>query len=168
MAIHESGQMYLETIYILSQNSAFVRAIDVGEQLGFTKPSVSRAMSILKKDGYVNVDAEGAITLTETGLAIAKTMYTRHTVLSQMLMELGVDEKTATEDACRIEHVISEKSFAAVQAHLEQVTKMREDAHGTLLSSGNTISEYLPSDTEDKMRWSLDMASTAFLCDLRF
>ena len=98
--------------------------------LGFTKPSVSRAMSILKKDGYVNVDADGAITLTETGLAIAKTMYTRHTVLSQMLMELGVDEKTATEDACRIEHVISEKSFAAVQAHLEQVTKMREDAHG--------------------------------------
>ena len=78
-------------------------------QLGFTKPSVSRAMSILKKDGYVNVDADGAITLTETGLAIAKTMYTRHTVLSQMLMELGVDEETATEDACRIEHVISEK-----------------------------------------------------------
>ena len=106
MAIHESGQMYLETIYILSQNSTFVRAIDVGEQLGFTKPSVSRAMSILKKDGYVNVDADGAITLTETGLAIAKTMYTRHTVLSQMLMELGVDEETATEDACRIEHVI--------------------------------------------------------------
>lgn len=129
-AIHESGQMYLETIYILSQNSTFVRAIDVGEQLGFTKPSVSRAMSILKKDGYVNVDADGAITLTETGLAIAKTMYTRHTVLSQMRMELGVDEETATEDACRIEHVISEKSFAAVQAHLEQVTKMREDAHG--------------------------------------
>ena len=125
MAIHESGQMYLETIYILSQNSTFVRAIDVGAQLGFTKPSVSRAMSILKKDGYVNVDADGAITLTETGLAIAKTMYTR-----QMLMELGVDEETATEDACRIEHVISEKSFAAVQAHLEQVTKMREDAHG--------------------------------------
>ena len=114
MAIHESGQMYLETIYILSQNSTFVRAIDVGAQLGFTKPSVSRAMSILKKDGYVNVDADGAITLT----------------LSQMLMELGVDEETATEDACRIEHVISEKSFAAVQAHLEQVTKMREDAHG--------------------------------------
>lgn len=130
MAIHESGQMYLETIYILSQNSTFVRAIDVGAQLGFTKPSVSRAMSILKKDGYVNVDADGAITLTETGLAIAKTMYTRHTVLSQMLMELGVDEETATEDACRIEHVISEKSFAAVQARLEQVTKMREDAHG--------------------------------------
>ena len=80
MAIHESGQMYLETIYILSQNSTFVRAIDVGEQLGFTKPSVSRAMSHSEKGGYVNVDADGAITLTETGLAIAKTMYTAHGV----------------------------------------------------------------------------------------
>ena len=115
MAIHESGQMYLETIYILSQNSTFVRAIDVGEQLGFTKPSVSRALSILKKDGYVNVDADGAITLTETGLAIAKTMYTRHTVLSQMLMELGVDEETATEDACRIEHVVDGNTASRMQ-----------------------------------------------------
>lgn len=129
MAIHESGQMYLETIYILSQKNSYVRAIDVGEQMGFSKPSVSRAMSILKKDGYVNVDEDGAITLTESGLNIALTMYTRHTVLSKMLMELGVDEQTATEDACRIEHVISEKSFAAVQAHMEQVTKMRAEAH---------------------------------------
>ena len=112
MPIHESGQMYLETIYILSQKSTYVRAIDVGEQLGFSKPSVSRALSILKS---------GAITLTESGLAIAQTMYTRHTILSQMLMKLGVDEKTATEDACRIEHVISEKSFSAVRAHMEQV-----------------------------------------------
>ena len=128
MAIHESGQMYLETIYILSQKNSYVRAIDVGEQMGFSKPSVSRAMSILKKDGYVNVDEDGAIALTESGLNIALTMYTRHTVLSKMLMELGVDEQTATEDACRIEHVISEKSFAAVQAHMEQVTKMRVEA----------------------------------------
>lgn len=119
MPIHESGQMYLETIYILSQNKNYVRAIDVGEQLGYSKPSVSRAMSILKKDGYVSVDVDGAITLTDSGMEVAKTMYTRHTVLSQMLMRLGVDEKTATEDACRIEHVISEKSFAAVQKHLE-------------------------------------------------
>ena len=130
MKIQESAENYLETILILSKRKGAVRSIDIANELGFTKPSVSRAMSILKKDGYVNVDADGAITLTETGLAIAKTMYTRHTVLSQMLMELGVDEETATEDACRIEHVISEKSFAAVQAHLEQVTKMREDAHG--------------------------------------
>lgn len=121
MPIHESGQMYLETIYILSQKSTYVRAIDVGEQLGFSKPSVSRALSILKRDGHVSVDDSGAITLTESGLAIAQTMYTRHTILSQMLMKLGVDEKTATEDACRIEHVISEKSFSAVRAHMDQV-----------------------------------------------
>lgn len=121
MPIHESGQMYLETVYILSQKSTYVRAIDVGEQLGFSKPSVSRALSILKRDGHVSVDDSGAITLTESGLAIAQTMYTRHTILSQMLMKLGVDEKTATEDACRIEHVISEKSFSAVRAHMEQV-----------------------------------------------
>lgn len=121
MPIHESGQMYLETIYILSQKSTYVRAIDVGEQLGFSKPSVSRALSILKRDGHVSVDDSGAITLTESGLAIAQTMYTRHTILSQMLMKLGVDEKTATENACRIEHVISEKSFSAVRAHMEQV-----------------------------------------------
>ena len=121
MPIHESGQMYLETIYILSQKSTYVRAIDVGEQLDFSKPSVSRALSILKRDGHVSVDDSGAITLTESGLAIAQTMYTRHTILSQMLMKLGVDEKTATEDACRIEHVISEKSFSAVRAHMEQV-----------------------------------------------
>ena len=120
MAIHESGQMYLETIYILRQTNSFVRAIDVGEQMGYTKPSVSRALSILKKDGYVEVDGEGAITLTSKGLAIAETMYTRHTVLTEMLKGLGVDEKTAAEDACRIEHVISEKSFAAMQAHLNQ------------------------------------------------
>ena len=119
MSIHESGQMYLETIYILSQNKSYVRAIDVGEHLGYSKPSVSRAMSILKKNGYVLVDADGAITLTESGMEIARTMYTRHTVLSEMLMRLGVYEKTATEDACRIEHVISEESFLAVKKHLE-------------------------------------------------
>ena len=117
MSIH--GQMYLETIYILSQNKSYVRAIDVGGHLGYSKPSVSRAMSILKKNGYVLVDADGAITLTESGMEIARTMYTRHTVLSEMLMRLGVDEKTATEDACRIEHVISEESFLAVKKHLE-------------------------------------------------
>lgn len=119
MSIHESGQMYLETIYILSQNKSYVRAIDVGEHLGYSKPSVSRAMSILKKNGYVLVDADGAITLTESGMEVAQTMYTRHIVLSEMLMRLGVDEKTATEDACRIEHVISEESFLAVKKHLE-------------------------------------------------
>ena len=119
MAIHESGQMYLETIYILRQTKSFVRAIDVGEQLGYTKPSVSRALSILKKDGYVEVDGEGAITLTSKGLAIAETMYTRHTVLTEMLKGLGVDEKTAAEDACRIEHVISAETFSAMKKTLK-------------------------------------------------
>ena len=130
MAIHESGQMYLETIYILSQNSTFVRAIDVGAQLGFTKPGGRKARSNWKKEGYGRGEADGAMPRAGTGVAMGRRRNTRHTVLSQMLMELGVDEETATEDACRIEHVISEKSFAAVQAHLEQVTKMREDAHG--------------------------------------
>lgn len=120
MAIHESGQMYLETIYILKQTKSFVRAIDIVEHMGYSKPSVSRALSILKKDEYVEVDGDGAITLTPSGLVIAQTMYTRHTVLTEMLKGLGVDEKTAAEDACRIEHVISEKSFAAMQAHLDQ------------------------------------------------
>ena len=120
MAIHESGQMYLETIYVLMQTKSFVRAIDVGEQMGYSKPSVSRALSILRKDGYVEVDGDGAISLTPSGLAVAQTMYTRHMVLTEMLKGLGVDEKTAAEDACRIEHVISEKSFAAMQAHLSQ------------------------------------------------
>ena len=129
MAIHESGQMYLETIYILSLKHTFVRAIDVGEQMGFSKPSVSRAMSILKRDGYVNVDNDGAIALTESGFAIAKAMYTRHTVLTRMLIELGVDEKTAAEDACRIEHVISEKTFTAVQKHMEQISKAKTGTH---------------------------------------
>lgn len=119
MSLYESGQMYLETIYILSQKRSYVRAIDVGQEMGYSKPSVSRAMSILKNDGYVVVDSDGHISLTESGLEIAQTMYTRHTVLSQMLMRLGVDEKTATEDACRIEHVISEQSFTAIKNHLE-------------------------------------------------
>ena len=117
MSIYESGQMYLETIYILSQKKSHVRAIDVGEQMGYSKPSVSRALSILKRDDYVSVDDTGGISLTAKGMEVAKTMYTRHTVLSQLLMRLGVDEKTATEDACKIEHVISEKSFAAIQKY---------------------------------------------------
>ena len=122
MSIHESGQMYLETLYILSQHKASVRAIDIGEEMGYSKPSVSRAMSILRRDGYVTVGPDGCLALTPSGLAIAKTMYTRHTVLTQLLVGLGVDEATAAEDACRIEHVISEKSFAAVENHLKRVS----------------------------------------------
>ena len=106
MSIYESGQMYLETIYILSQKKSHVRAIDVGEQMGYSKPSVSRALSILKRDDYVSVDDTGGISLTAKGMEVAKTMYTRHTVLSQLLMRLGVDEKTATEDACKAKNLL--------------------------------------------------------------
>ena len=117
MALHESGQMYLEAIYVLSQKSTKIRAIDVGAYLGYTKPSVSRAIGILKKGEYIAVDADGYITLSPAGKQLAEQLYERHTVLSNMLMILGVDEKTATEDVCRIEHVISEQSFDAVKKH---------------------------------------------------
>ena len=120
MSLYESGQMYLETIYMLSRESNFVRAIDVGEHMGYSKPSVSRAMSTLKKNGYITVEDDGGLKLTEKGLEVARTMYERHTVLTKLLMLLGVDEKTATEDACRMEHVISEESFAAMKAHMEK------------------------------------------------
>ena len=122
MAIHESGQMYLETIYILSQNSTFVRAIDVGERLGFTKPSVSVAMKNLRNSGHIRVDENGHITLAPPGKKIAEMIYERHRILSQWLESLGVSRETASEDACRIEHVISEESFAAIKDHLKQTS----------------------------------------------
>ena len=117
MALHESGQMYIEAIYVLTQKSKNIRSIDVCAYLGYSKPSVSRAIGILKRDEYITVDADGYISLTEKGKLFAIQLYERHTVLSNMLMALGVDEETATEDACRIEHVISDKSFAAVKEH---------------------------------------------------
>lgn len=123
MAIYESGQMYLEAIYVLMQSSKSVRAIDVGAYLGYSKPSVSRALGILKKDGYISVDSDGYITLNDSGKTEAEQLYERHTVLTRMLVSLGVDEKTATDDACRIEHVISEKSFSAVKEHFAKYSK---------------------------------------------
>lgn len=117
MALHESGQMYLEAIYVLLNKSAKVRAIDVCAYLGYSKPSVSRAVGILKKSEHILVDGDGYITMTPKGLEVAEQLYERHTVLAKMLIALGVDEKTATEDACRIEHVISDESFSAVKAH---------------------------------------------------
>ena len=119
MRLQESGEMYLETIYVLSQSSKTVRAIDVGQQLGFSKPSVSRALGILKEGGYVTGNENGFLSLTESGAAVAKKIYERHRILSQVLMQLGVDEKSAAEDACRIEHVISEKSFDAIKEHMK-------------------------------------------------
>ena len=123
MALHESGQMYLEAIHVLLQKNEKIRAIDVGAYLGYTKPSVSRAIGILKKDEYVAVDAEGFITMTAKGAAFAEQLYERHTVLTRMLISLGVDEKTAAQDACRIEHVISDSSFAAMKKHFLDYNK---------------------------------------------
>ena len=115
MALYESGQMYLEAIYVLLQGKDKIRSIDVGAYLGYTKPSVSRAIGLLKKGEYISVDSEGYITLNPKGKEVAEQLYERHTVLTGVLMSLGVDEETATEDACRIEHVISDKSFAAIK-----------------------------------------------------
>ena len=117
MALYESGQMYLEAIYVLLQEKDKIRAIDVGAYLGYTKPSVSRAIGLLKRGEYISVDGDGYITLNQKGKEVAEQLYERHTVLTGVLMSLGVDEATATEDACRIEHVISDKSFAAVKKH---------------------------------------------------
>lgn len=118
MSLFESGEMYLETILILSQKSNAVRSIDVAEHMSYSKPSVSRAIGILKKGGYVEVDSLGHITLTGSGKEAAERIYERHRILSEILMRLGVDERTATEDACKMEHYISDTSFAAIKEHL--------------------------------------------------
>ncbi len=123
MSLQESGEMYLETIYVLSKESSTVLAIDVGNKLGFSKPSVSRALGLLKDSGYIEKSDAGAIKLTKTGEKIAKTIYERHNVLSTLFMNLGVDKKTATEDACRIEHYISDKTFKAIKAHMAKYSK---------------------------------------------
>ena len=120
MAMQESGEMYLETIYVLSQQSGSVRSIDVAEEMGYSKPSVSRAVGLLKNAGLLLMDETGSLKLTEAGEEKAKRIYERHTVLSKLLMNLGVDEATATEDACRIEHYISDRSFEAIKAHMRQ------------------------------------------------
>ena len=117
MHLQESGEMYLEAILVLSQRGKPVRSIDVSEYLGYTKPSVSRAMSLLRSGGYVIMDKDSYLTLTDVGLEVAERVYERHRVLSSLFMELGVSEETATEDACRIEHVISEETFEAIKNH---------------------------------------------------
>lgn len=120
MPIQESGEMYLETILILSQKNTPVRSIDIGLSMGFSKPSVSRAMGILKRDGYINIDTNGHITLTESGREIAEKIYARHKVFTEYLIRLGVSEEKAVEDACKIEHVISDESFEAIKEHFEE------------------------------------------------
>ena len=118
MAMLESGEMYLETIYVLSQKSETVRGIDVADEMGFSKPSVSRAMGILKRDGLIFIDEAGGIRLTEAGEEKAKHIYERHTVLTKLFIALGVEEETATNDACRIEHYMSDETFDAIKAHM--------------------------------------------------
>ena len=118
--------MYLETIYVLSLKMRNVRSIDVAEEMGYSKPSVSRALGILKKQGYAETDAAGSITLTKEGKKIAKNIYERHVILTELLTRIGVDEKTAMEDACRVEHYISDKTFKAIKKHVKEHSKKPE------------------------------------------
>ena len=120
MSIHESGEMYLEAILVLSQKNGFVRSIDVSEYLGYSKPSVSRAVGILKNGNYIVMDKDGSLTLTESGKAIAEKIFERHTILSQLLVRLGVSQETANADACKLEHAISDESFAAIKRHMAE------------------------------------------------
>ena len=120
MALHESAEMYLETIYLLSQQRQGVRSIDVAEHMGYSKPSISRAVGLLKQGGYVVADEDGFLKLTDSGLEAAQKVFERHTIVSRFLISLGVAEETAVEDACKIEHVISDESLAAIKAYLEK------------------------------------------------
>lgn len=120
MRIQESGEMYLETIYILLKKNGHVRSIDISEHMGYSKPSVSRAVGLLKSGGYIQIAADGSITLTDSGEAMAHKIYQRHTVLTQLLVTLGVDPKIAAEDACKIEHAISDETFDAMKRHIEK------------------------------------------------
>jgi len=120
MRLQESGEMYLETIYVLSQTMNIVRAIDVVEHMGYSKPSVSRAVGLLKQGGYLTVEDTGNLRLSQEGMQIAQKIYARHTLLKAVLIRLGVDEKTAGEDACKMEHVISDATFEAISRHLTE------------------------------------------------
>ena len=120
MHLLESGEMYIETIYVLTKKGAPPRAIDVGESMGFSKPSVSRAIGILKKSGYVTVGADGAIALTEDGMRLAEKIYERHTILKAFFEKLGVSAEIADSDACKIEHRISDDSVAAIKKWINQ------------------------------------------------
>jgi len=118
MPLKESAEMYLETIYTLSQTSSAVRSIDVAEALSYSRPSVSRAVGLLKRDGYLSVNKEGFLLLTEKGIETAERIYERHTILTAALTALGVDPETAAEDACKIEHDISDRTLDAIKAHM--------------------------------------------------
>ena len=123
MHLQESGEMYLETILILSEKTGFVRSVDVCDYMGFSKPSVSRAIGILKNAGYVSVAKDGGLTLTESGEKIAKKIYERHSVLTELLKELGVSDETAASDACKMEHVISDETFEKIKEHASKYSE---------------------------------------------
>lgn len=125
MHLQESGEMYLETILVLSKKMSGVRSVDISEQMGYSKPSVSRAVGLLKSGGYITVDDNGYITMTADGEEIAEKIYERHTFLTDLLMSIGVDRETAANDACRIEHVISDTSFAAIKRRFTPDEKRR-------------------------------------------
>ncbi len=127
MKIQESGEMYLETILVLSQKMAYVRSIDVCEYMGFSKPSVSHAMGLLRNGGYVNMDANGYLTLTDAGREVAEKIYDRHRILTKMLVLLGVDGETAAEDACKMEHDIGDKSFEAIKQGVERLEREMQE-----------------------------------------
>ena len=118
MRLQESGEMYLESIYVLSKAQSTVRSIDISEYLGYSKPSVSRAVNLLKNGGYITMDKDNLITLTESGLEIAQKIFDRHTLIANLLIRLGVPEKIAAEDACKMEHAISDESFEAIRRHM--------------------------------------------------
>ena len=118
MNVHESGEMYLEAIFVLQRKNGFVRSVDVGDYLGYSKPSVSRAMGLLRKGELITVERDGGLHLTQAGQEIAEKIYERHTVLSQVLMRLGVPEAITVEDACKIEHDISDVTFEIIKQHI--------------------------------------------------
>ena len=119
MALQESGEMYLETILILSEKHGQVRSIDISEYMGYSKPSVSRAVGLLKAGNYITMEDDGHIVLTEEGRAVARKILSRHTLLTQFLQSIGVDAETASADACKMEHVISDETFSAIKNHIE-------------------------------------------------
>lgn len=121
MHIQESGEMYLESIFVLQKQKGFVRSVDVAEYMGYSKPSISRAMGLLKNGGFIEIAPDGAITLTDAGVSVAEKIYERHTVLSGMLVALGVSPEVAAEDACKLEHAISDESFLAIKKHMEKM-----------------------------------------------
>ena len=123
MHIQESGEMYLESIFVLSQQKGSVRSIDVGEYMGYSKPSVSRAMGLLKNGGLITIDKDGSIHLTDAGRETAQKIYDRHTLLTRLLTQLGVTQETAAEDACKMEHAISDETFEAIKRYVENLNQ---------------------------------------------